>query len=282
MQEQQFRIGLALGGGAFRGLAHIGVLQALERHGLAPDLVAGTSMGSLVGGVYACGMDLRLIERFCYSINEKDLVDVALPTEGLIAGNRIELMLRTLTGNKTFEQTRIPFAAVATDLELGERAVLCEGLLYQAIRASISIPGIFKPCKLNGRIYVDGGVVDRVPVSTVREMGADFVIGVDVGYHGGAVQCDGIAKVILHSLEIMEWQIMQRTINTADFNLVPALAHINPATIAQAEECIRIGREEMERRIPELKLAIEQKKARILSDSQDAQSFGQITASREA
>lgn len=260
MQEQPLRLGVALGGGAFRGLAHIGVLQALEKHGLAPDLIAGTSMGALVGGVYACGMNLRLMERFCSSIDEKDLVDVALPTEGIIAGNRVELLVRTLTGNKTFAQTQIPFAAVATDLERGERAVLSEGLVYQGIRASISIPGIFKPYKRDGRTYVDGGVVDRVPVTTARAMGADFVLAVDVGYRGEPAQCDGIARVILHSLEIMEWQVMQHTISTADFTLVPALSHINPASIAQAEECIRIGREEAERRMPEILEAMRQKR----------------------
>jgi NTE family protein len=260
MRDEQFKIGVALGGGAFRGLAHIGVMQALEKHGLAPDLIAGTSMGAVVGGIYACGMDLKLIERFCYTINERDLVDVGRPTEGLIVGSRIELLLRTLTGNKTFEQSKVPFAAVATDLELGERAVLSEGLIYQGIRASLSIPAIFRPYKLGGRTYVDGGVVDRVPISTARAMGADFVIGVDVGYHGGPMPCEGIVKVILHSLEVMEWQIMQHTVNTADFNLVPALAHINPASLSQAEECIRIGREEMERRMPELEEAIARKR----------------------
>ena len=264
MPDGNFRFGVALGGGAFRGLAHIGVLQALEARGLRPDCIAGTSMGALVGGVYACGMNLRLMERFCASIDEKDLVDVALPTEGIIAGNRIELLLRTLTGNRRFDQTQIPFAAVATDLEMGERAVLREGLLYQGIRASISIPGIFKPCRLGGRTYVDGGVVDRVPVTTARDMGADFVLAVDVGYHGGPAQCEGIARVILHSLEIMEWQVMQHTVNTADFLLVPKLAHINPASIAQAEECIRIGREEMERRMPEFLEALEKKRAACL------------------
>lgn len=257
MQDRQFKIGLALGGGAFRGLAHIGVLQALEANGIIPDIITGTSMGSLVGGAYACGMKLSLMERFCYSISEKDLVDVALPTEGIIAGNRIELLVRTLTGNKTFDQAAIPFAAVATDLELGQRALLNEGLIYQAIRASISIPAIFKPYKLDGRTYVDGGLVDRVPILAARELGADFVIGVDVGYRGGPGDCDGIVKVILHSLAIMEWQVMQNKVNTADFTLAPDLLHINPASIAQAAECISIGRQTMLEQMPELILAIE-------------------------
>ncbi len=263
MQERNVKIGVALGGGAFRGLAHIGCLQVMQEHGIVPDYIAGTSMGALVGGVYACGMDLKRMERFCYSISEKDLVDVNRPKEGIIAGNRIELMLRTLTGNKTFAQAQIPFAAVATDLELGERAVIREGFIYQGIRASISIPAIFNPYRIGGRTYVDGGVVDRVPISTAREMGADYVIGIDVGYHGGPVQCEGsLVKIIMHTMEVMEWQIMQKTVNTADINIVPQLAHINLASISQAEECIRIGREEMEARMPEVLAGIEALKDR--------------------
>lgn len=258
MQDRPFKIGVALGGGAFRGLAHIGVLQVLEQAGIVPDIVTGTSMGALVGGVYACGMSLSLMERFCYSISEKDLIDVCRPREGIVAGNRVELMLRTLTGNRTFDQLDRTFAAVATDLSRGERVVLRSGPVYQAIRASISIPGIFNPYRIDGVTYVDGGVVDRVPISAARELGADFVIGVDVGYHGGAVDCDGsLVKIILHTLEVMEWQIMQRTVNTADLNIVPALAQINPASIAQAEECIRIGRDEATAHLPGLLKAIE-------------------------
>ena len=264
MQERPFKIGVALGGGAFRGLAHIGCLQVMEQYGIKPDIVAGTSMGSLVGGVYACGMDLKMMERFCYSISERDLVDVTRPKEGIIAGNRIEVMLRTLTGNKTFDKTNIDFAAVATDLALGERKVLREGYVYQAIRASISIPGIFNPYRIGDRTYVDGGVVDRVPIEAVHEMGADYVIGIDVGYHGGSVDCEGnIVKIIMHTMEVMEWQIMQRTVNTADINIVPQLAHINLASMAQAAETVRIGREEMERRMPEVLTGIEEKKREL-------------------
>ena len=184
-EEKPFKIGLALGGGAMRGLAHIGAMQVMEEHGIMPDVVAGTSIGAFVGGVYACGMSLKMMERFCYSINEKDLMDVVRPRQGLIGGARIERMLRTLTGNRTFDQARIPFAAVATELERGERFVFQEGPIWEGVRASISIPGIFVPFHTGGHTYVDGGVVDRVPIAAARELGADFVIGVDVGYRGG-------------------------------------------------------------------------------------------------
>ena len=159
-EEKPFKIGLALGGGAMRGLAHIGAMQVMEEHGIMPDVVAGTSIGAFVGGVYACGMSLKMMERFCYSINEKDLMDVVRPRQGLIGGARIERMLRTLTGNRTFDQARIPFAAVATELERGERFVFQEGPIREGVRASISIPGIFVPFHTGGHTYVDGGVVN--------------------------------------------------------------------------------------------------------------------------
>lgn len=262
-EEKPFKIGLALGGGAMRGLAHIGAMQVMEEHGIMPDVVAGTSIGAFVGGVYACGMSLKMMERFCYSINEKDLMDVVRPRQGLIGGARIERMLRTLTGNRTFDQARLPFAAVATELERGERFVFQEGPIWEGVRASISIPGIFVPFHTGGHTYVDGGVVDRVPIAAARELGADFVIGVDVGYRGGESPCDDLFKIILHSMEIMEWQVMQRRVGEGDFVLAPSLLEINPASMAQAETCIRIGREEMQRRLPELQEAIEKKKAEL-------------------
>lgn len=262
-EEKPFKIGLALGGGAMRGLAHIGAMQVMEEHGIMPDVVAGTSIGAFVGGVYACGMSLKMMERFCYSINEKDLMDVVRPRQGLIGGARIERMLRTLTGNRTFDQARIPFAAVATELERGERFVFQEGPIWEGVRASISIPGIFVPFHTGGHTYVDGGVVDRVPIAAARELGADFVIGVDVGYRGGRIALrrpvqDHPALDGDHGM-----QVMQRRVGEGDFVLAPSLLEINPASMAQAETCIRIGREEMQRRLPELQETIEKKKAEL-------------------
>ena len=262
---ENMKIGVALGGGAFRGLAHIGVLQVLEKYGVSPDIVVGTSMGAMVGGVYACGWDLNLLERFAYTLNEKELIDLVVPREGFIEGKKIELLTRTLTGNRTFDQTVKRFAAVATDLYKGQRVLIQEGYLYQAIRASISIPGIFTPYKLNDRLLVDGGVVDRVPYTAAREMGADFVIGVDVGYHGEEAPCSGIMGILLHTLEVMEWHIMEKTIDTADVSLSVPVAGINAASAAQAKECIAEGRACAERMMPEILDKIEQKKKEMLS-----------------
>ena len=267
MIETNLKIGLALGGGAFRGLAHIGVLQVMEEYGVPIHMIAGTSMGALVGGVYCSGMNMHLVERYVYTIEERDLIDMTIPRTGFIAGQRIELLIKTLTGNRSFQDLKIPFAAVAADVEKGQPVVLTEGKVYEAIRASISIPGVFKPVMWDGRMLVDGGIVARVPTDTVRDMGADFVISVDVGYHGGETKCDGIVSIMMQAFAVMEWHIIKERVNTSDINIVPALGHINMASIAQAEETIEIGRQAARAQIPGILQALQDRGAKLL-DSQ--------------
>ena len=267
MIETDLKIGLALGGGAFRGLAHIGVLQVMEEYGVPIHMIAGTSMGALVGGVYCSGMNMHLVERYVYTIEERDLIDMTIPRTGFIAGQRIELLIKTLTGNRSFQDLKIPFAAVAADVEKGQPVVLTEGKVYEAIRASISIPGVFKPVMRDGRMLVDGGIVARVPTDTVRDMGADFVISVDVGYHGGETKCDGIVSIMMQAFAVMEWHIIKERVNTSDINIVPALGHINMASIAQAEETIEIGRQAARAQIPGILQALQDRGAKLL-DSQ--------------
>ena len=267
MIETNLKIGLALGGGAFRGLAHIGVLQVMEEYGVPIHMIAGTSMGALVGGVYCSGMNMHLVERYVYTIEERDLIDMTIPRTGFIAGQRIELLIKTLTGNRSFQDLKIPFAAVAADVEKGQPVVLTEGKVYEAIRASISIPGVFKPVMRDGRMLVDGGIVARVPTDTVRDMGADFVISVDVGYHGGETKCDGIVSIMMQAFAVMEWHIIKERVNTSDINIVPALGHINMASIAQAEETIEIGRQAARAQIPGILQALQDRGAKLF-DSQ--------------
>ena len=267
MIETNLKIGLALGGGAFRGLAHIGVLQVMEEYGVPIHMIAGTSMGALVGGVYCSGMKMHLVERYVYTIEERDLIDMTIPRTGFIAGQRIELLIKTLTGNRSFQDLKIPFAAVAADVEKGQPVVLTEGKVYEAIRASISIPGVFKPVMRDGRMLVDGGIMARVPTDTVRDMGADFVISVDVGYHGGETKCDGIVSIMMQAFAVMEWHIIKERVNTSDINIVPALGHINMASIAQAEETIEIGRQAARAQIPGILQALQDRGAKLL-DSQ--------------
>jgi NTE family protein len=175
-------VGLALGSGSARGLAHIGVLRALEEAGITVHVVAGTSIGALIGAVHAAGrldslaatfrtLDWRRIASF---------IDVVLPKSGLIDGVRIAAMVREHVPSATIEALALPYAAVATDLTTGEEVVIRQGDVIEAVRASISVPGIFTPVRWNGRILVDGGLVNPVPVTVARALGADFVVAVDL------------------------------------------------------------------------------------------------------
>ena len=183
-KKKGLKIGLALGGGSARGLAHIGVIQVLQAYGIPIDIIAGTSIGSLVGSLYAAGDSIENMEKAVLLLNKRkmlSLMDFTIPRSGLIRGNRIEKMLIDWgLEDKTFDELNIPFAAVATDIESGERVILHQGKVADAVRASISIPGIFIPVKYDDRYLVDGGVVDPVPVDLAKKMGADIIIAVSL------------------------------------------------------------------------------------------------------
>ncbi len=177
------KIGYALGGGGARGLAHIGVLKVLEKHGVFPDVIAGTSIGALVGALYASGLKAAEIEQIALHIDWKrlaPLTDFTLSRSGFIRGRRIVLLLESILGHLSFSELKLPFACVATDIMTGEEVVLRHGSVVEAVRATISIPGILTPARIGGRHLVDGGLVNEVPVSTCRHMGAEYVIGINV------------------------------------------------------------------------------------------------------
>ncbi|MFL5257689.1 MAG: patatin-like phospholipase family protein [Rhodopila sp.] len=182
-------MGLALGSGSARGLAHIGVLRALQEAGIAVDVVAGTSIGALIGAIHAAGR-LDGLQAFFQSLDWLGMmrfVDVVLPKSGLIDGARITALVREHVAARTIEALPKPFAAVATDLASSDPAVLRSGDVIEAVRASISVPGIFTPVRYGGRILVDGGLVDPVPVTVARALGAEFVIAVDLN-HGAIAE----------------------------------------------------------------------------------------------
>ncbi len=243
------RIGLALGAGSARGLAHIGVLQVLEEKGVPVDVIVGSSAGALVGGVYAVCRDLGMMERLAMHIKWDRLVDLCFPRMGLIAGDRILEFLRVLTRGRSFAELPIPFAATAVDIETGEEVLLKDGEVALAIRASIAVPGIVAPVKVGGRLLVDGAVLDRVPASRPREMGADFVIAVSAGGNvGGAPDrhrkepVKNVFEVITTAVELMELTILRQRILDADVVIAPDLADIGPTRLDRAGEIIERGR----------------------------------------
>jgi NTE family protein len=174
------RVGLALSGGAVLGAAHIGVLEVLEEHGIRPSYVAGTSAGSAVGAVYCAGMSLGQIRDVALNLEWGQLGRVVIPRRGFLDGSRLEESIVGLIGERRFEDLPIPFAAVAADLANEQLVILSEGRVAPAVRASCALPGVFTPVECEGRLLVDGGLINNLPVSVVIEMGAEYAIAVDL------------------------------------------------------------------------------------------------------
>jgi len=251
------KLGLALGAGSAKGFAHIGILQGLESAGIKPDMISGSSMGAIIGGIYCVGTDLNLLERFITSINLYGYLDIQFPlSAGLIKGEKIQELVRIFTHNKTFEQTKTPFCCVAVDAKAGKLDVLEQGALHEAIRASMSIPALFEPTQLNGTTYIDGGVLERVPCKALRDRGMDVVIGVDVGYHGDAkdVSDMGVYQLMNHTISIMQWELTKFRREEADVMLVPEVLFVKGRfQTDQAGECIVEGRRAVRRALPQIR-----------------------------
>ena len=186
------KIGYALGGGAARGLSHIGVLKVLEEFGIFPDVVCGVSIGAVVGALYASRFSAKDIEKTALGLNWAKIVsmaDITMFSDGFVRGKRVMSLINEVLGSRTFSELHCGFACGTTDIVSGEEIVLTEGSLADAVRASYSIPGVFKPVYLNGRYLVDGGLKNVVPVSICRTLGADYVIGVNVIPDPTSVMC---------------------------------------------------------------------------------------------
>jgi NTE family protein len=262
-------VGLALGGGAARGLAHIGVLEILQKENIPIDMIAGTSAGALVGAIYAQGKSPDLIKNEALSMDRRSVVrllDLTLPRTGLIGGRRLHNFLRkTVGGEIQFSDLKIPVAVVATDIITGEEVVIKEGSVLEAVRASIAIPIVFTIAKWQGRYLVDGELVDPVPVKVAREMGADVVIAVNVipDPVDKALQIakdaavvnkpPGLFHVILQSIYISTYSLVRVSVKDADVLIEPNVAQVYPHEFSRAQECIRQGEIAAQVALPEIK-----------------------------
>ncbi len=238
---QKPKVGLALGSGGARGIAHVGVIKVLEEEGIPIDFIAGSSMGSLVGAFYAAGINPDMMKKLAQNIKRSYWLDLTVPKMGFIAGDKIKEMVRLLTQGKNLEDLSIPLSVVATSLHTGERVVFKKGPIAQAVRASISIPGIFVPEVIDGHTLVDGGVIDRVPITVVKEMGADVVIGVDVGMISTEGKFTSIFDVIAQSIQVMEREIFRYRILEADVLITPDVGHLSATSFDQIDELISAG-----------------------------------------
>ena len=245
------KVGLALGGGAARGLAHIGVLEVLESEGIPVDMIAGTSAGAAVGALYAQGKPARRIKELALDTGWRrlvSLIDLTLPKGGFIEGTRIKNLLKSIMGDITFNELKIPLACVATDIRSGEEVVISDGSVLEGVRASISIPAIFTAVKRQDRYLVDGGLVNPVPVSTVRKMGAELVIAVNVIPPMGVriqpsaeSKAPGIFQAMLHSLYIATYSLVRSSLAEADIVIEPKLPHIGYGDFHRISDSISQG-----------------------------------------
>jgi len=261
------KIGLALGGGSARGLAHIGVLEVLEEEGIPIDLIAGTSAGAAIGALYAQGKDASLIKDLALDLSWKrlaSLVDLALPRTGFIGGKKIKDMLGLIIGGDIkFSDLKIPLACVATDIMTGEEVVIDHGSVLEGIRASISIPVIFTLVRWKGRYLVDGGLVNPVPVSVLKRMGADFIIAVNVTPDITArVQPakdfkPNIINIIMQSMYIGTYLLVGSSLEGADIVIEPQVVHIGASDFHRCQECILQGEWAAKDSMPRIKEQLE-------------------------
>ena len=247
------KLGLALGGGAARGFAHIGVIQVLEEAGIRPDLVVGTSAGSLVAALYAHGKTGAELANLALTMDEGAITDWAFPGRGLIRGDALARYVREHTGGKPIEQMKMRLGIVATDLDSGAGVLFERGDTGQAVRASSSVPAVFLPVKIGDREYVDGGLVSPVPVRYARQMGAEMVLAVDISSPPDGAATDGTMRLLLQTFAIMGKSINRFELQGADVVLRPALVGVSSADFTSRVRAIRSGREMATAMLPEIK-----------------------------
>lgn len=253
-------VAYVLGSGAARGFAHVGVLKALEEHGVWPDIIVGTSAGSLVGALYAGGIRGEELVQAALELERRDLADWSLPNRGVIRGMQLQRLVNERLSHRAIEQLDIVFACVATALRTGARTVFTKGNTGMAVRASSSFPGIFRPVTINGQEYVDGGVVSPVPVEVARELGAEFVIAVDVSKlptHDAAI--DSTFQVLHQSFLIMSQTLVATELEGADVVIRPDVSEISIMAFDKREYAMKEGEQAAQALISQIKQLLQQR-----------------------
>ncbi|UTY60953.1 patatin-like phospholipase family protein [Massilia sp. erpn] len=243
--QRKIKIGLALGGGAARGFAHIGVIKALESQGIVPDLVVGTSAGSVVGALYAAGNSASKLQRMAYDMNEAEISDWAMPlfgkSSGVLKGEALQSYVNKAVQHRPIEKLKIPFGAVAADLKNGQPILFQRGNTGMAVRASSAVPGVFQPVTIGSHTYVDGGLVAPVPVRFAREMGADFIIAVNISTQTDAQAAISSLEVLMQTFSIMGQRINQFELKEADVVIQPPLGRMASNDFNNRAQAIQAG-----------------------------------------
>lgn len=256
-KARPIRIGLALGGGAARGFAHIGVIKALEAQGIVADIVVGTSAGSLVGALYAAGFDGFALNRLALEMDEATISDWSVPffssATGVLKGEGLQNYVNRTVLNVPIEHLKKPFGAVATDLNSGQSILFRRGNTGLAVRASSAVPGVFQPVKIGTHAYVDGGLVSPVPVRSAREMGADFVIAVNISSRPDSQVAVSSVEVLLQTFSIMGQTINRQELKEADIVIQPSLGAMKGTDFTSRNVAILAGEQAAAAVMPEIR-----------------------------
>jgi NTE family protein len=260
---RKVRIGLALGGGAARGFAHIGVIKALEAQGIYPEIVVGTSAGSVVGALYAAGNNGFALQRVALDMDESTISDWALPlfgkVSGVLKGEALQNYVNKAVHNVPMEKLKLSFGAVATDLNNGQPILFQRGNTGQAVRASSSVPSVFQPVKIGSRTYVDGGLVAPVPVRFAREMGADFIIAVNISTQTDTQATLSSLEVLMQTFSIMGQRLNHYELKDADIVISPSLGTMGSGDFNSRNLAILAGEQAAAAAMPQIKAKLKAK-----------------------
>ena len=256
------KIGLALGGGAARGFAHIGVIKALEAQGIVPDIVAGTSAGSVVGALYASGMSGFELQKLALQMEEDMVTDWTLPNRGVLKGEALQDFINQRTRNLPIQKMPKILGVVATDLQSGEMIIFRQGNTGMAVRASSAVPGVYQPVEISGRDYVDGGLSSPVPAATARAMGADFVIAVDISSVSRREKPGSTLDVLLQTFAIMGHAISRHELEDADVVIRPKTSAVSSTDFEDRHLAILEGEKAAAAVMAELKARLARAQAR--------------------
>jgi NTE family protein len=256
------KIALVLGGGAARGFAHIGVIKSLEAQGIVPDIVVGTSAGSVVGALYASGMSGFELQNLALQMAEDMVADWTLPNRGVLKGEALQTFINQNVKNLTIQKMPKPLGVVATDLQSGEKVLFRRGDAGIAVRASSAVPGMIQPVEINGRDYVDGGLTSPVPAQSARAMGADFVIAVDISNVSRRDRLTGTLDIMLQTFAIMGHTISRHELEDADVVIRPNTAAVSSTDFEGRHLAILEGEKAAAAVMPELKARLARARAR--------------------
>lgn len=246
------KVALVLGAGASKGFAHVGVLKILESHKIPIHMIVGTSAGSFVGSLYAYGYDAYQLQTMSFALQRDDVVDLTIPDNGFVKGEKLESYVNWALKDTAIEKLRIPFHAVATNMQTGEEVVFGTGNTGTAVRASCSIPGIFRPVQISNGMYVDGGVVSPLAIDAARRYGADVVIAVDISSSLDGSAPKSTIETILQSINIMYGKMTQIQIGRADVVIKPNVGHIGSADFSKRHEAILEGEKATMEALPKI------------------------------